>query len=242
MRRVLSVLLFLTAGLILLTGIALSESETLRPLPIATGGLQQMITATPTDQADLQRAGYTFESRGGEPRAVNRRERSYTFRGPSGSSAVLVDNEYPVVVSNRRELVFDITLSVKEGRSPADMPAIAPKLVAAMRRALSQDPTVVAGLGYLATAAGSGVTPEVLQAAVIDYMQRYEQPSTPIQAACTSCGSRDGFGDEYNGGPSMYATLNVGGSDWKIAGIRHYFDGDSTFRVQVTANIPRSEP
>jgi hypothetical protein len=242
MRRVFSVLLFLTAGLILLTGIALSQSEKLRPLHIATGGLQQTITANSTDQADLQRVGYILEDRGGVFRAGDRRERSYTFRGPSGSSAVLLDNENPRLVAIRRELVFDITFAVKEGRSPADMLAVAPKLIAAMRKALSQDPAVVAGLGYLATAAGSGVTPEALQTAVIDYMQRYQQPSTPIQAACTSCGSRDGFGDEYNGGPGMYATLNVGGSDWKIAGIRHYLDGDSTFRVQVTANIPRSEP
>lgn len=61
------------------------------------------------------------------------------------------------------------------------------------------------------------MTLEALQTAVIAYMQRYQQPSTPIQAACTSCGSQDGSGDEYHGGPGMYATLNVGGSDWKIA-------------------------
>jgi len=242
MRRVLSALLFLIAGFLLLPGIALSQGQTLRPLPIVAAGLPQALTATPADQADLQRAGYTLESRGGELRAVDRWERSYTFRGSSGSSAILVDNEYPAAVSLRRELVFDVTFSVKEGRSPTDMQQIAPKLVEGMRRTVRENPAIVAGLGYLATAAGTGVAPEALQAAVIDYVQSYRQPTTPIQQSCETCGWRDGFGDEYLGAADLYAPLNVGGSDWKIAGIRHYHDGDSTFRVQITGKIPRVSP
>ncbi len=239
MRKVLSLLLFLVVGFILLSSIAFSQSETLRALPIAAAGLPQAVTAMPTDQADLQRAGYILESRGGELRAVDRWERSYTFRGSAGPSAVLVDNEYPAVVSLRRELVFDITFSLKEGRSPTDIYGIVPRLVAAMRRAVREDPAVVAGLGYLATAAGTDIGPEALQTAVIDYLQRYEQPPTPIQEVCASCGSWPGFGDEYIGSADMHSPLNVGDSIWKIAGIRHYLDGTSTFRVQVTAKIPR---
>jgi hypothetical protein len=239
---VFSILLFLIAGSIRLPGIALSDGNTLRPLPIATAGLQPTITAVVTDQADLQRAGYILEDKGGDSMSAERRERSYSFRSHSGPSAVLVDNEYPSFVSIRRELVFDITLAIREGQSPTDMPGIAPKLIAAMQKTVNQDPAVVAGLGYLATAAGSGVTPEALQTAVVDYVQRYQQPSTPIQEVCSGCGSRDGFGDVYFGGPDMYSQLNVGSSDWKIAGIRHYVGGDSTFRVEVTATIPRSKP
>jgi hypothetical protein len=109
-----------------------------------------------------------------------------------------------------------------------------------MRHALSQDPAIVAGLGYLATAAGSGVAPEALQTAVIAYMQRYRQPSTPMREVCAGCGSSDGFGDEYLGGPSMHTPLDVAESGWTIAGTRHYSNGDSVFTVQVTAKMPRS--
>ena len=239
MRKVLSIFLFLVSGFVLLSGIAFSQGGTLRPLPVAATGLPRVLTAESADQADLERAGYILESRGGELRSVDRWERSYTFRGPSGSSAILVDNEYPTVISLSREIVFDITFSTKEGRSPADMDGIAPRLVAAMRRVLREDAAVVAGLGYLATAAGSSVAPEMLQAAVLDYLQEYRQPATPIQQECESCGWRDGFGDEYLGSTDLNAPLSVGGSDWKIAGIRHYRNGDSTFRLHITAGIPR---
>ncbi len=242
MRRVLSVALFLIAGWMLLSGIAFSQGQALRPLPVVTRGLPQTVTAVATDQADLQRAGYILVELGGSPRPADRRERSYTFHGASGSSAVLVDNEYPPLKAIRRELVFDITFAVTDGRSPGKMAGIAPKLLAEMRRAVSQDPALVAGLGYLATAAASGVTPEVLQSAVIDYLRRYQQPSTPMHEGCAGCGPQDGFGDEYVGGPDMHAALDVGSPDWKIAGVRHSLDGDTTFRVEVSASIPRSSP
>jgi hypothetical protein len=240
MRRVLSVVLFLIAGVMLLPGIAFSQSQTLRPLPVVMRGLPQTVVAVATDQADLQRAGYVLVESGGGPKPADRRERSYAFHGASGSSAVLVDNEYPPLAAIRRELVFDITFTANGGRSESDTAGIAPKLIAEMRTAVSQDPALVAGLGYLATAAASGVTPAVLQSAVIDYLQRYQQPSTPMHEACESCGSQDGFGDEYVSGPDMNTALNVGGPDWRIAAIRHSLAGDSTFRVEVTATIPRS--
>jgi hypothetical protein len=58
MRKVLSLLVCLVVGFILFSSIAISQSETLRALPIAAAGLPQAVMATPTDQADLQRAGY----------------------------------------------------------------------------------------------------------------------------------------------------------------------------------------
>jgi hypothetical protein len=236
MRKILSLLLFLLAGLILLSGVAFSQGTTLEPLPIVTGALPQTVTAERNDQADLQQAGYTLQ----DSRTGDRRERSYAFRDASGSTALLVDSEYAALVSIGRELVFDITFWVKEGRSPTDVREITPKLVAAARRAVGQNPAVVAGLGYLATAAGSGIAPDALQNAVLDYVQRYRQPSTPIQEVCAGCGSQDGFGDEYDGGPDMHTALHVEASGWKIAGTRHYLNGDSAFTVTVTGQIPRS--
>jgi hypothetical protein len=240
MRRVFSVLLCLAAGLILLSGVALSESKTLRPLPLGATGLPQTVMAKSTDQADLQRAGYTLDDKNADLQAKDRRERSYSFQGSLGSSALLVDNEYPSLAPIRRELVFDIRFTAKEGESSADMPGIAPRLIASMRKAVRQDPAIVAGLGYLATAAGSGVAPEALQTAVIDYMRQYRQPALPIQQVCGGCSSTDGFGDEYSGGPDMHTHLDVAEPGWTIAGTRHYANGDSVFTVQVTAKIPRS--
>jgi hypothetical protein len=238
MRRV-PVLFLLTAGLVLFASFALSESK-LRPLPVLGGGIPQTLTAQATDQAGLQRAGYVFEDRYAAMPTSNRRERSYAFQGALGSSALLVDNEYPHYANNRRELVFDIVFKVQEGQSPSDMRGIAPRLVDAMRRAVSEDPAIVAGLGYLATASGTGVTPEALQAAVIDYVRRYVQPSAMIREDCAGCASVRGFGDEYMGGPDVHTRLNVVESGWTISGTRHYFDGDSRFTLQVAAMIPRS--
>lgn len=211
----------------------------LRPLPTGTG-LPQTITAKSTDQAALQRAGYSLVDKNIGMPTADRRERWYAFQGALGSSALLVDNEYPGLVTIRREIVFDINFTAQEGQSPTDMPGIAPRLVASMRRALTQDPAIVAGLGYLATAAGPGVSPQALQTAVIAYMQRYQQPSTAMREVCAGCGSNDGFGDEYMGGPNMHTPLDVAASGWTIAGTRHYSNGDSVFTVQVTAKMPRS--
>jgi hypothetical protein len=238
MRR-LSVLFLLTAGLVLVASFALSESR-LRPLPVVAGGIPQTLMAQATDQAGLQRAGYAFEDKYAAMPTSNRRERSYAFHGALGSSALLVDNEYPHYANNRREIVFDIVFQVQEGQSPTDMRGIAPRLVAAMRRAVTEDPAIVAGLGYLATASGTGVTPEALQAAVIDYVRHYVQPSAMIREACSGCASVFGFSDEYMGGPDVHTRLNVVESGWTISGTRHYFDGDSRFTLQVAAMIPRS--
>ena len=238
MRRF-SVRFSLAAGLVLLASFALSESK-LRPLPVLAGGIPETLTAQATDQAGLQRAGYVFQDKYAAMPTSNRRERSYSFHGESGSSALLVDNEYPHYANNRRELVFDIVFNVQEGRSPADMREIAPRLVDAMRHAVSEDPAIVAGLGYLATASGTGVTPEALQAAVIDYVRHYVQPSAMIREDCAGCASVRGFGDEYMGGPDVHTRLNVVESGWTISGTRHYFDGDSRFTLQVAAMIPRS--
>ena len=239
MRRLFNALLFIAAGLVILTGIALSESTALRPLPLGAG-LPQTLTATSTDQAALQRAGYSLVDKNTAMPTADRRERWYAFQGALGSSALLVDNEYPRLVTIRRELVFDINFTVQEGQSPTDMPGIAPRLVESMRNAIRQDPAIVAGLGYLATAAGTGVAPEALQTAVIGYMQRYRQPSTPMREVCAGCGSSDGFSDAYIGGPDMHTPLDVAVSGWTIAGTRHYLNGDSVFTVQVTAKTPRS--
>jgi hypothetical protein len=240
MRKPFSVLLFLLAGFILLAGFAFSQDAGLRPLPVATASLPQTVAARRTDQLDLQRAGYILEDRGGDSKTADRMERSYTFRGSSGFSATLLDNEYPARVSPNHNLVFDMTFSVKEGRSPRDMAALTPKLVATAQSAMSQNPAVVAGLSYLAGAAESGVTLKALQTAVSDYLRRYRQPSTPIHEVCANCGSRDGFGDEYGGGPEMHRPLDVQGTGWTIAGIRHYLNRESLFTVEVTAKIPRS--
>jgi len=237
MRRF-SVLFLLTAGLVLFASFALSESR-LRPLPVVSGGIPQTITAQATDQAGLQRAGYVFEDKYAAMPTSNRRERLYVYQGALGSSALLVDNEYPHYANNSREIVFDIVLKLQEGKSPADMRAIAPRLIAAMRRAVSEDPAIVAGLGYLATASGTGVAPETLQAAVIDYVRRYQQPAAMIHEVCTGCAVAGGFSDEYVGGPDLQKRLNVAESGWTISGTRHYFDGDSRFTVQVSAKVPR---
>ena len=238
MRRF-PVLFLLFAGLVLFATFALSESK-LRPLPIVAGGIRQTVTAQATDQAGLQRAGYAFEDKYAAMPTSNRRERLYTFHGPLGSSALLVDNEYPHYANNQREIVFDIAFQVPEGTSPADMRAIAPRLVAAMQRAVSEDPAIVAGLGYLATASGMGVAPETLQAAVIDYMRQYQQPSAMIREVCSGCARAEGFSDDYMGGPELRTRLNVAESGYTIAGTRHYLDGVSTFTLQVAAMIPRS--
>jgi len=241
MSKTSSVLSFLLAGSILPVGFLLSQEAGLRPLPIATTGLVfQTITATGTDQADLQRAGYILKDRDSERKAANGRERSYTFEGPSGSSAMLVDNEYPDYFLSKRKLVFDVTFSAKEGNSIADLGAATPQLVAEAQKALSENRAIVAGLSYLATASGSVVTPEALQAAVIDYVQQYRQPSTLPREACAGCGSQFGFGDEYYGGPETSTPLNVRETGWTIAGTRRYLNGDSIFKLQVIAKIPRS--
>jgi hypothetical protein len=241
MRRSLSFVFFLLAACIILFSVALLEGGPLPPLPVVIKGPLEAVTARATESADLERAGYTLEDKGANLMA-GRRERSFVFQGPSGFSAVLRDDEYPPLVSISRELAFDVRFSAREGRSPSDMPGITPGLVAAARKAVRHDAAVVAGIGYLATAAGPGVHPEALQAAVVDYLQRYRQPSTPVHEVCAGCGSQDGFGDEYPGGPDMYTPLRHGWSGWEIAGIRHYLDGDSAFTVAVTVRVPRSQP
>jgi hypothetical protein len=238
MRKVLFSLLSLLAGFLLLGALALSQTARLRPLTLSSKSATSAITAKPTDHAALLKAGYTLKDWGDGSRGGNR-ERSYSFQDPSGSWAMLVDNERSSPVVNRRELIFDVTFSVREGRSADDMFAITPKLVAEALNAVRQNPAVVAGLGYLATAADSGVAPEELQAAVIGYTLKYRQPSTPIHKACAICGSQDGFGDEYDGLPDVRAPLDVRRAGWAIAGIRRYRNGNGAFTLEVSARIPR---
>jgi hypothetical protein len=237
MRKVLFSLLFLLAGFLLLGAFAFSQTVTIRPLTLSSKSSTSAMTAKSTDQADLQKAGYILRNWGSM--GAGSRERSYSFQDPSGSWAMLVDNERSWPVINRRELVFDVTFSLREGRSSAHMPAITPKLVAEALNAVRQNPAVVAGLGYLATAADSGVAPEELQAAVIGFIRTYRQPSTPIHRVCAICSSQDGFGDEYDGLPDVRAPLDVRRSGWAIAGIRRYRNGNSAFTLEVTARIPR---
>jgi len=240
MGRTSSVLGLLLAGSILPATVALSQDISLRPLPIRASLLPQAITAMRTDQADLQRAGFILKEGEREVRPGGGRERSYRFEGLSGSSATLVDKEYLPYVLGRRELVFDVIFSVKEGRAATDLAEITPQLIAAVQRAVSQSPAIVAGLGYLATASEPAVTPEALQTAVIDYVRQYRQPSNPPREACNGCGSQSGFSDGYSGSPEIYNSLNVRQTGWTIAGIRHYLKGDSVFTLQVIARIPRS--
>lgn len=241
MRRSLPFVFSLVGACIVLFGIALLEGGPLPPIPMVNTGPLEAVTAKATEHSDLELAGYTLKDTGADPMKAGRRERSYVFEGASGLSAAVRDAEYPPLVSISRELALDVRLSVREGRSPADVPEITPRLVAAVQKAVRHDAAVVAGLGYLATAAGPAVSPEALQAAVIDYLQRYRQPSASIRELCAGCGSRDGFGDEYPGGPDMHTPLRHGWSGWEIAGIRHYLDGDSAFTVEVTVRVPRSE-
>ncbi len=106
---------------------------------------------------------------------------------------------------------------------------------------MSESPAIVAGLGYLATAAASSVTPEALQTAVIDYVRQYRQPYNPPREACTGCGSQSGFSDDYySAEPRIHVPLKVREAGWTIAGIRHYLNGQSVFKLEVTAKIPRS--
>lgn len=105
---------------------------------------------------------------------------------------------------------------------------------------MSQSAAIVAGLGYLATAAASSVTPEALQATVIDYVQKYRQPNHSPREACLGCGSQSGFSDGYSAEPGTYVPLKVRETGWTIAGIRHYLNGESVFKLEVVAKIPRS--
>jgi hypothetical protein len=151
---------------------------------------------------------------------------------------VLRDDGYAPGVSISRELTFDIRVSVRQGNSPADLPGFTPGLVAAAQHAVRYDEAVVSGLGYLATEAGPGIPPAVLQNAVMDYLQR-RQPWTLVQEACAGCGSKDGFGDEYPGGTDRHTALRIGWPGWEIAAIRYYLDGDSALTVRITARLPR---
>lgn len=242
MRRSLSFVLFLIGSCIVLFGISLLQGSTLPPLPIVRTGSLEALTAKATAYADLERVGYSMQDTGADPKKSGKRERSYAFEGSSGFSAVLRDVGYPPPVSISRELAFDIRFTVRDGGSASGIAGITPKLIVGAQNAVRYDEAVVAGLGYLATEAGSGVSPEALQAAVIEYLQRYRQPATPVQEACAGCGLRDGFGDEYPGGPGTRTSLRNRWSGWEIAAVRHSLDGDSTLTVRVTARIPRSQP
>jgi hypothetical protein len=241
MRKTFSGLLSLLALAILPAGLALSQEPRLRPLPMATGSLMtETFTAAPTDQAGLQRAGYVLQDRDSGVSIADMRERSYTFDGLKGISATLTDKEFPANAPGKRELVFEVFLSVRDGGSANDLAAITPGLVAAARRAMSQSAAVVAGLGYLATASASSVTPEALQATVIDYLREYRQPKHSPREACLGCGSLTGFSDDYSPEPGTYVPLKVRETGWTIAGIRHSLKGESVFRLEVVARIPRT--
>ena len=240
MRKTLSVLLFLLTGFLLLAGVALSEDALLRPLPLARTGLVQAAAARRTEQADLQRAGYTVTDTGGDIANGFRRERVYSLSEVDGSSAILRDTEFPGYVLLRRDLSFLVVFSVKREQPSADVSAVMAPLIAAAQRAVRQDPGIVAGLDYLATAAAPGVDPEALQSAVIDYMHGYSQPSTPLREACSGCGALSGVGDDYVGGPAIHRASRVRGTDWTITGSRHYFNGESAFTLEVRAQLPRS--
>lgn len=252
MRKTLAFLAFLIAGFLLLAAFAplpddrfhraaapavraieveFPQTDTLRPLPVAAKGLPKTVTATRTYQADLQQAGYTVTDSGGDLRIADGRVRLYTLEDSSGSSAILVDKEYPAYAVGRRELVFAV--EVTGGGSPADMAAVTPELVAAAQTAFGQNSAVVAGLGYLATAAESGVEPEALQTAVIDYVQRYRHEE------CAACRSQDGSGDEYYGRPYMHSTLGGPGAGWTIAGIPHDLNGNRLLTLEITATVRR---
>jgi hypothetical protein len=74
---------------------------------------------------------------------------------PRRLSATLTDKEFPANGPGKREPVFEVLLSVRDGGSATDLAAITPELVAAARRAMSQSAAVAAGLGSLATASAS---------------------------------------------------------------------------------------
>ena len=233
-------ILSLSVACLGLFGAAFVQGSSLPPLPVLRTVSLEALTAKATELSDLERAGFTFHDTGADAGKSGKRELSYVFEGPSGFSAVLRDDGYAPDVLMNRELTFDIRVSVRQGNSPADMPGFTPGLVAAAQHAVRYDQAVVAGLGYLATEAGPGVSPAVLQNAVMDYLQRYRQPWTPVQEACAGCGSKDGFGDEYPGGPDRHTVLiRSGGSAWEVAAIRHYLDGDSALTVRITARLPR---
>jgi len=238
MRRSPTLIISLVVACLVLFGIALLKGSSLPPLPVVRTVPIEVLTAKATELSDLERAGFTSHDTGADK--SGRRELSYVFEGPSGFSAVLRDDGYAPGVLISRELTFDIRVSVRQGDSPADMPGFTPGLVAAAQDAVRYDEAAVAGLGYLATEAGPGISPALLQNSVIDYLQRYRQPGTPIQEACAGCGSKDGFGDEYPGGPDRHTVLlRSGWSAWEIAAIRRYLDGDSSLTVQISARLPK---
>ena len=200
----------------------------------------EALTAKATELADLERAGFIFHDTGADAGKSGKRQLSYVFEGPSGFSAVLRDDGSSPDVLISRELTFDIRVSVRQGNSPAEVPNFTAGLVAAAQHAVRYDEAVVAGLGYLATEAGPGISPAVLQNAVIDYLQRYRQPWTAVQEACAGCGPKDGFGDEYPGAPDRRTVLiRSAGSAWEVAATRNYLDGDSSLTVQITARLPK---
>jgi hypothetical protein len=156
----------------------------------------------------------------------------------SGLSATLTDSSFRERVGQTRTGVRG--LSGGSGRGSAnDLAAITPGLVSAAE-AMSQSAADVAGLGYLATASASSVTPDALQATVIDYLRVYRQPNHSPREACLGCGSLTGFSDDYSPDPGTYVPLKVREPGWTIAGIRHSLEGESVFRLEVVAKIPRS--
>ncbi|HYT33199.1 MAG TPA: hypothetical protein VEO37_11430 [Thermoanaerobaculia bacterium] len=66
------------------------------------------------------------------------RERSYTFDGLSGLSATLTDKEFPANALGKRELVFEVFLSVRDGGSANDLAAITPGLALFMEKRRSE--------------------------------------------------------------------------------------------------------
>lgn len=196
------------------------------------------------DQVALQRLGYTVTE---ESRLTDTAmgSRTFEYSNPRGSSHVrLYDKEFPppsrgvpsvAKESERHQLLFIMQVSVKEGRSPQDISALTPKLVAAAERAVRDNSAAVAGLGYLA-AAGSGVSTTALQSAVLSYLHSFKPPTAPMGAQIPGMV----FSDEYDGSPDRHQPLALGQPGWKVNASRgfHARLGISSLLVEVVAKIP----
>ena len=239
MRRApLSLVLGLLFVCLVFVGLSIVRGGPLPPVPLSERALPSFVQAPGSVPDVLTRAGYlpvpTAEAREG-----GRRRSSFAFQDATGLSATFRDDEYPAAVSIGRQLAFEVRCSTREGASPRDLRRLTPGLVAAVGEAVRFDPAVAAGFAHLTALAGSSVSSDALRDAVSGYLLQYRQPSGTVREACAGCGERGDFADEYAGGPDVHEPLHRGWPGWEIAGVRRYDEGNSSFSIALSVQVPR---